>query len=89
MKQIPDAYHKDSVSGGCGIGGNSKHGSPDGRSLTQRKVLEANALIPKPLSDNLWGEINNYAFELHMEEQRKHKEDEIKRREEIRDSLSK
>ena len=44
MKQIPDAYHKDSVSGGCGIGGNSRHGSPDGRSLTQRKIRATSSL---------------------------------------------
>ena len=68
MKQIPDAYHKDSVSGGCGIGGTSRHGSPEGRSLTQRKALEAHSLIPKPLTDNLWGEINNYAYERHLED---------------------
>ena len=89
MKQIPDAYHKDSVSGGCGVGSSSRHGSPDGRSLTQRKALEASSLIPKPLSDNLWGEINNYAYERLLEDQRKQKEDELKRRDEIRHSLSK
>lgn len=88
LKQIPDAYHKDSLAGGCGIGGSSRHGSPEGRSLTQRKALEAHSLIPKPLTDNLWGEINNYAYERHIEDQRKQKEDEIKRREEIRNSLS-
>ena len=57
--------------------------------MAQRKALEAHTLIPKPLSDNLWGEINNYAYERHLEDQRKQKEDDAKRREEIKESLSK
>ena len=40
MKQIPDAYHKDSMSGGCHVGQSSRHGSPSGKTLAQRKAME-------------------------------------------------
>ena len=43
--------------------------------------------MPEILSDNHWGEIDRHAYILHLETQKKEKEDQIKKRNLVRETL--
>ena len=47
------------------------------------------SLMPEIISDNHWGEIDRHAYILHLETQKKEKEDQIKKRNLVRETLQK
>ena len=59
---------------------NSNHGI--------RKHKKLNSLIPNDVSENLWGELNQLAHDQLIEDQKKRKEDAVKRCQDLRANLN-
>ena len=53
---------------------------------TMKKGVADN-LLPEELSDDHWGEINNHQYQLFLEDEEKKRNEKLKKRDLVRDTL--
>ena len=55
--------------------------------MGQSKKGGDTSLIPDELADDHWAEINNYQYQLFLEDEMKKKQEKLKKRDMVRDTL--
>lgn len=53
----------------------------------QKKGAADNSLLPDEISDDHWGEINNHNYQLFMEDEEKKRNEKLKKRDLVRETL--